>query len=100
MKTSEQLDATFAALADPTRRAILARLAKGEALVSELGARLPMGQAPISEHRRARGPPVAGAPPALSKPRRVRERAALVWRAGAARRRPPALVAEPLAAAN
>ena len=39
MQQTQQLDATFAALADPTRRAILARLAKGEASVNELASR-------------------------------------------------------------
>src|SRR5215470_17758654 len=44
------LDATFAALADPTRRAILARLAKGEATVMELAAPFEMTQPAISQH--------------------------------------------------
>ena len=42
MNTSEQLDATFIALADPTRRAILGRLAEGEATVGELAAPFPI----------------------------------------------------------
>jgi DNA-binding transcriptional ArsR family regulator len=47
---SDQLDATFTALADPTRRAILARLAVGEASVNELAAPFAMSQAAISKH--------------------------------------------------
>src|SRR4051812_18726348 len=77
-----QLDATFAALADPTRRAILARLAAGEASVSELAAPFAMSQ------------------PAISKHLKVLERAGLVSGARDAQRRPRRLVAEPLAAAN
>jgi DNA-binding transcriptional ArsR family regulator len=46
----EQLDEAFAALADPTRRAILARLAKGEATVNELAAPFEMTQPAISQH--------------------------------------------------
>ena len=46
----EALDATFAALADPTRRAILARLATGEASVLELAAPFAMSQPAISQH--------------------------------------------------
>jgi DNA-binding transcriptional ArsR family regulator len=45
-----QLDATFSALADPTRRAILARLAKGEATVMELAGPFEMTQSAISQH--------------------------------------------------
>ena len=44
------LDASFSALADPTRRAILARLAKGEATVNELAAPFEMTQPAISQH--------------------------------------------------
>jgi DNA-binding transcriptional ArsR family regulator len=47
------LDMTFAALADPTRRAILARLAKGEATVMELAAPFDMTQPAISQHLKA-----------------------------------------------
>ena len=47
---SHRLDATFAALADPTRRAILARLAKGEASVAELAEPFAMSQPAISKH--------------------------------------------------
>ena len=47
---SSRLDATFAALADPTRRAILARLAAGEASVAELAEPFDMSQPAISKH--------------------------------------------------
>ena len=50
MRTSEHLDLTFAALADPTRRAILARLATGEATVTELARPFEMSQPAISKH--------------------------------------------------
>src|SRR5690606_19600834 len=50
MKVSGHLDRTFAALADPTRRAILARLAKGEATVTELAEPFEMSQPAISRH--------------------------------------------------
>ena len=46
----DQLDATFAALADPTRRAILARLIQGEASVMELAEPFAMSQPSISKH--------------------------------------------------
>ena len=49
-KTSDPLSATFAALADPTRRAILARLATGEASVRELAAPFLIGERAISKH--------------------------------------------------
>ena len=77
-----QLDATFAALADPTRRAILARLASGEASVSELAAPFDMTQ------------------PAISKHLRVLERAGLITRGRDAQRRPRRLEAQPLAQAS
>ena len=77
-----RLDATFAALADPTRRAILARLATGEASVGELAAPFAMSQ------------------PAISKHLKVLERAGLVSHARAAQRRPRRLVARPLEEAN
>ncbi len=48
--TSAQLDATFAALADPTRRAILARLAEGEATVNELAEPFPVSVQAVSKH--------------------------------------------------
>jgi DNA-binding transcriptional ArsR family regulator len=50
MHTSERLDLTFAALSDPTRRAILARLAKREATVTELAEPFEMSQPAISKH--------------------------------------------------
>jgi DNA-binding transcriptional ArsR family regulator len=50
MQSSEPLDLTFAALADPTRRAILARLATGEATVTELAEPFEMSQPAISKH--------------------------------------------------
>jgi DNA-binding transcriptional ArsR family regulator len=80
--SSAQLDATFAALADPTRRAILARLATGEASVNELAAPFSMSQ------------------PAISKHLRVLERAGLISRGMDAQRRPRRLEARPLAEAN
>ena len=50
MQSSDRLDLTFAALADPTRRAILARLATGEASVQELAEPFDMSQPAISKH--------------------------------------------------
>lgn len=50
MQVSEHLDLTFAALADPTRRAILARLATGEATVTELAEPFEMSQPAVSKH--------------------------------------------------
>jgi len=76
------LDTTFAALADPTRRAILARLASGEASVNELAGPFAMSQ------------------PAVSKHLRVLERAGLISRGRDAQRRPARLEAAPLAEAN
>ena len=70
MKLSFRLDATFAALADPTRRAILARLAQGEASVTDLARPFAMSQ------------------PAISKHLRVLERAGLISRGRDAQRRP------------
>ena len=75
------IDAVFAALADPTRRAILARLAEGEATVSELAAPFAMSQ------------------PAVSKHLRVLERAGLVSTAVDAQRRPRRMNPAPLAEA-
>src|SRR4051794_40442626 len=72
------LDTTFAALADPTRRAILARLAKGDASVGELAAPFAMSQ------------------PAISKHLKVLERAGLISRGRDAQRRPCKLEAAPL----
>jgi DNA-binding transcriptional ArsR family regulator len=80
--TGALLDATFAALADPTRRAILARLAAGEASVAELAAPFDMSQ------------------PAISKHLKVLERAGLVSQGQEAQRRPRRLEAAPLAAAT
>ncbi len=76
------LDATFAALADPTRRAILARLASGEASVTELAKPFAMSQ------------------PAISKHLKVLERAGLVSRGRDRQRRPCRLEARRLAEAN
>jgi DNA-binding transcriptional ArsR family regulator len=75
---SHHLDATFAALADPTRRAILARLAKGEASVMDLAEPFAMSQ------------------PAISKHLKVLERAGLISRGQDAQRRPRRLEARPL----
>ncbi len=77
-----RLDAVFAALADPTRRAILARLASGEAGVMELAKPFAMTQ------------------PAISKHLRVLERAGLISRGRDAQRRPCRIEARPLAEAN
>jgi DNA-binding transcriptional ArsR family regulator len=79
---ADRLDATFAALADPTRRAILARLASGEASVTELARPFAMSQ------------------PAISKHLRVLERAGLISRRRAAQRRPRRLEPRPLAEAT
>lgn len=76
------LDATFAALADPTRRAILARLAEGEASVNELAAPFAMSQ------------------PAISKHLKVLERAGLISHGKDAQRRPRRLEPAPLVAAG
>ena len=75
-----QLDSTFAALADPTRRAILARLAQGEASVLELAEPFDMSL------------------PAISKHLKVLERAGLISRGRDAQRRPCRLQAAPLKA--
>ena len=80
--TPDRLDATFAALADPTRRAILARLASGEASVNELAEPFAMTQ------------------PAISKHLKVLERAGLISRDREAQRRPSRLEARPLAEAT
>jgi DNA-binding transcriptional ArsR family regulator len=79
MKAEEQLNATFAALADPTRRAILARLAAGQASVMELAEPFDMSQ------------------PAISKHLKVLERAGLIVQGQDAQRRPRKLNAQPLA---
>jgi len=82
MTPTQHLDATFAALADPTRRAILARLATGEASVMELAEPFAMSQ------------------PAISKHLKVLERAGLITRGRDAQRRPCRLEAKPLAEAS
>jgi DNA-binding transcriptional ArsR family regulator len=76
--SSHRLDATFAALADPTRRAILARLASGEASVTELAEPFAMSQ------------------PAISKHLKVLQRAGLISRGRDAQRRPSRMEAGPL----
>ena len=78
---SDRLDAVFTALADPTRRAILARLAEGEASVAELAEPFAMSQ------------------PAISKHLKMLERAGLVSSAIDAQRRPRRIEAAPLAQA-
>ncbi|MGH8877249.1 MAG: ArsR/SmtB family transcription factor [Stackebrandtia sp.] len=82
MVATQTLDSTFAALADPTRRAILARLASGDATVTELAAPLTISQ------------------PAVSRHLRVLEQAGLISRGRDAQRRPCRLVAEPLKSAT
>ena len=79
---STQLDATFAALADPTRRAILARLASGEASVNDLAKPFKMSQ------------------PAISKHLRVLENAGLISKGLDKQRRPRRIEAAPLKIAN
>ena len=76
--SADQLSVTFGALADPTRRAILARLAAGAATVKELSA------------------PFSMSGPAVSKHLRVLERAGLITRGRAAQWRPCRLEATPL----
>jgi DNA-binding transcriptional ArsR family regulator len=82
IRSSPRLDATFAALADPTRRAILARLAKGEASVTDLAEPFAMSQ------------------PAISKHLKVLERAGLISRGRDAQRRPRRLEARALGDAS
>src|SRR5579871_5484153 len=82
MAPSDRLDATFAALADPTRRAILSRLASGEASVMELARPFAMSQ------------------PAISKHLKVLERAGLISRGREGQRRPCRIEAKPLAEAD
>ena len=81
MTQADRLNATFAALADPTRRAILSRLARGEAGVLELAKPFSMSQ------------------PAVSKHLRVLERAGLISRGRDRQRRPRRLAPRPLAEA-
>ncbi|TGK14132.1 ArsR family transcriptional regulator [Leptospira fletcheri] len=80
--TSDQLDATFFALADPTRRAILKRLASGEVAVMDLAKPFAMSQ------------------PAISKHLKVLEKAGLVSRVQDAQKRPCRLEGKPLEEAN
>lgn len=80
--SDRRLDATFLALADPTRRAILARLASGDASVTELAEPFAMSQ------------------PAVSKHLKILERAGLISRSRDAQRRPCRIEAKPLADAN
>src|SRR5215813_374584 len=82
MNRSDRLDATFAALADPTRRAILKRLASGEASVTDLAK------------------PFAISQPAISRHLKVLERAGLISRGRDAQRRPCRIEAKPLAEAS
>lgn len=82
MNASDRLDATFAALADPTRRAILARLALGEASVMELAEPFDMSQ------------------PAISKHLKVLENAGLISRGQDAQRRPRRIEGGPMAEAS
>src|SRR6476646_10804999 len=78
----DQLSDTFTALADPTRRAILARLALGDATVNQLAEPFPVSVQAVSKHLK------------------VLERAGLVTRARAAQQRPARLRAEPLGEAD
>jgi DNA-binding transcriptional ArsR family regulator len=82
MTHSERLNSTFSALADPTRRAILSRLTRGEASVMELAKPFDMSQ------------------PAISKHLRVLERAGLISRGRDAQRRPCRIEAKRLAEAS
>jgi DNA-binding transcriptional ArsR family regulator len=82
MQSADLLDATFSALADPTRRAILARLALGEATVMELAEPFSMSQ------------------PAISKHLKVLEHAGLISRSRDAQRRPCRLTGAPLGEAT
>jgi len=77
MKASQRLDATFTALADPTRRAILARLALGEASVAELAAPFAISQPAISRHLKMleRAGLVSVGQDAQRRPRRIEARA-------------------------
>jgi DNA-binding transcriptional ArsR family regulator len=82
MQATQRLDAIFAALADPTRRAIIARLASGQASVNELAQPFAMSQ------------------PAISKHLKVLERAGLISRGREAQRRPRRLEAKRLEEAD
>jgi DNA-binding transcriptional ArsR family regulator len=74
----DQLTTTFAALADPTRRAIMARLARGEASVNELAEPFPISVQAVSKHLK------------------VLERAGLITRGRSAQLRPSRIHGEPL----
>ena len=76
--TVDQLSSTFAALADPTRRAILGRLAEGEATVNELAEPFPISVQAVSRHLK------------------VLERAGLITRGRTAQLRPSRLQGAPL----
>jgi DNA-binding transcriptional ArsR family regulator len=78
MTAADQLTSTFAALADPTRRAILSRLAEGEATVNELAEPFPISVQAVSKHLK------------------VLERAGLITRGRSAQLRPSRLEAAPL----
>ena len=78
MNTEDRLTDTFAALADPTRRAILARLAEGDATVNELAEPFPITLQAVSKHLK------------------VLERAGLITRGRSAQLRPSRLAAEPM----
>jgi DNA-binding transcriptional ArsR family regulator len=78
LNTDDQLTGTFAALADPTRRAILARLTEGEATVTELAEPFPISVQAVSKHLK------------------VLERAGLITRGRSAQLRPSSLQPEPL----
>ena len=78
MATTDQLTSTFAALADPTRRAILERLTEGEASVNELAQPFPISVQAVSTHLK------------------VLERAGLITRSRSAQLRPSRLEAGPL----
>src|SRR3989441_6902405 len=82
MQVTRRLDAIFSALADPTRRAIIARLASGQASVNELAQPFAMSQ------------------PAISKHLKVLERAGLISRGREAQRRPRRIEAKRLAEAT
>jgi DNA-binding transcriptional ArsR family regulator len=78
LNKEDRLTGTFAALADPTRRAILARLAEGEATVNEIAEPFPMTVQAVSKHLK------------------VLERAGLITRGRAAQLRPSRLAAAPM----
>ena len=78
MNTDDQLNGTFAALADPTRRAILARLVEGEATVNELAEPFPITLQAVSKHLK------------------VLEQAGLITRGRTAQLRPSRLAAAPM----